>query len=141
MLAYGIGWLVDRFNALRVSIAMLLLAGTAYIAGFLLVHDITSFSIVFVLHTVLSGAFFTAVASLPMMLFPKLRFSQFASAANMMRGFAVLLVSVIQGPVIDWSGRDYKLSLLGSGVFAFAAAAAGALLMRRISRNQPGDLP
>lgn len=141
VLAYGIGWLVDRFNALRISILMLLLAGTAYIGGFVFVSDVPSFSVVFMLHTVLSGAFYTAVGSLPMMLFPKLRFSQFASAANMMRGLAVLLVSLIQGPVIDWSGRNYKLALLGSGVFAFMAAAFGLLLLRRIARNQEGDLP
>lgn len=141
VVAYGIGWLVDRFNALRISILALLLAGTAYVGGFLLVHDVTSFSIAFVLHTVLSGAFYTAVASLPMMLFPKLRFSQFASAANMMRGLVALLVSVIQGPVIDWSGRNYRLALLGSGLFAFTAAACGLLLLRRIARNEPGDLP
>lgn len=141
VVAYGIGWLVDRFDALRVSIVMLLLAGAAYLGGFLFVHDVTSFSIAFVLHTVLSGAFYTAVAPLPMMLFPKLRFSQFASAANMVRGLAALLVSVIQGPVIDWSGHNYKLTLLGSGLFAFIAAACGLHLLRRIdhpSHSDPG---
>lgn len=139
VLAYGIGWLVDRFNALRISVVMLLLAGTAYIGGFLFVHDVPSFSVVFMLHTVLSGAFYTAVGSLPMMLFPRLRFSQFASAANMIRGIAALLVSLVQGPVIDWSGRNYKLALLGSGVFAFIAAACGLLLLGRIGRGAVGD--
>ena len=132
-LAYFIGWLVDRYNALRVATAALLLYMAVMLSGFFVIHDVNTFSAFFVLHVVISGAYFTSAASLPMMLFPRLRFSQFASAAGMMTGLSTLGLSVTQGPVLDFSGNNYQLTLLASGMFAAVAVLLNVVLMRRVN--------
>ncbi|MFY7863961.1 MFS transporter [Roseateles sp.] len=129
-LAYFIGWLVDRFNALRVATGALLVYMTVMLCGYLMIHDVNSFGVFYVLHVVISGAYFTSAASLPMMLFPQMRFSQFASAAGMVTGLSTLAVSLVQGPVLDLNGNDYKLTLLGSSIFAALAVLLNFVVLR-----------
>jgi maltose/moltooligosaccharide transporter len=80
---------------------------------------------------VISGGYYTAVASLPMRLFPRDRFMQFNSAAFVMTQGVAAVVSVIQGPLLDYSGHDYKLTFLFGASFALASV----LLLLKVGRN------
>lgn len=117
-LAFFIGWFVDTFNALKVVIAALLLYFISMLSGYVFIEGAEEFSLVFMVHVVISGIYFTANASLPMMLFPKLRFSQFASAAGIISGLSLLVVGTLQGKLLDWAGSNYQFTLLGSALFA-----------------------
>lgn len=117
-LAFFIGWFVDKFNALKVVIAAMALYFISMLLALIYFEGAKEFSVIYMLHVVVSGIYFTANASLPMMLFPKLRFSQFASAAGIVSGLSLLVVGTVQGKVLDWAGSNYKLTLLGSAVFA-----------------------
>lgn len=131
--AFGIGWLVDRFGAARVSMVVLALYGSVSGLGYAAVSDAADFRIFYVAHVVISGAWFTAAASLPMALFPRSSFVQFNSTKDLMTVFAVILVSGAQGPALDWSGHDYRLTLL-------AGAVASALAVACLARLQAGDM-
>ncbi|MGV7209653.1 MFS transporter [Oxalobacteraceae bacterium A2-2] len=116
--AFGIGWLVDRYGALRLSLLFMGLYCAAAGAGYVLLHDAASFRVFYLAHIMISGAYFTAAASLPMALFPHARFVQYNSTKDLMVVFGNILVSSAQGPILDGSGHDYHLTLLSGAVFS-----------------------
>jgi maltose/moltooligosaccharide transporter len=116
--AFGIGWLADRYGAVRVSMIIMAVYCAISAAGFAGVSDAASFRVFYVAHVVISGAWFTAAASMPMALFPRARFVQFNSTKDLMVVFGTILVSGAQGPVLDLSGHDYRFTLLAGAVFS-----------------------
>lgn len=110
VLAYPLGWMADRFHTIRVGLGALIAYALVMGVGFFGVTGPVSFGGFFFAHVVLSGCYFTGSASLGQMLFPKLKFAQFASAA----GLIMALVNVVAGPVLglllDWLGHDYRFT-------------------------------
>lgn len=146
--AFGVGWLADRFGAVRVS--AVLMAGYSAIAlsGYLLVHDADSFRYFFLAHVLMSGAYFTAAASMPMELFPRRDFVRFNSSKDILVAFAIIAVSTTQGPVLDLSGHDYQLTLLSAALFSTLCLFCMARLMLNFSSPAlsklniaPADVP
>lgn len=131
VLAFFIGWMVDRFSALKVGIVSLMLFVLTTLFGFIFVGGVKSFGVVLVLHTVISGTYFTATASLPMILFPKVRFAQFASASALLVSISTVFIGLIQGPLLDYSGHNYRLTLLA----AFCLSSTSLILMLVVLRN------
>ena len=132
VMAFVIGIAVDRYSALLVTTVVMLLYCASSVMGFLLVDSgARHFHIAYLCHVVISGAYYTAVASLPMRLFPRERFMQFNSAAFLVAQSAATLVSVVQGPLLDRSHHDYKFTLLFGACFALAAA----LLLLKVRVN------
>lgn len=119
VMAFVIGVAVDRFSALLVTSVLMALYFVSCLFGYFLIESGDhNFHIAYVCHTVISGGYYTAVASLPMRLFPKDRFMQFNSAAFLVSQGAATLLSVVQGPILDSSGHNYKLTLLSGAFFA-----------------------
>jgi maltose/moltooligosaccharide transporter len=130
--AFLIGVAVDRFSALTVTTATMALYFASSLFGYFLIESGDhNFYFAYICHVVISGAYYTAVASLPLRLFPKDRFMQFNSAAFLVSHGSAALVSVIQGPVLDYSDHDYKLTLLFGAFFAFIAV----LLLMKVRHN------
>lgn len=141
-MAFLIGVAVDRFSALMVTTGIMFLYFASSVFGYFLIESGDhNFRVAYICHVVITGGYYTAVASLPMRLFPKDRFMQFNSAAFLMSHGAAALVSVIQGPILDYSDHNYKLTLLFGAFFAFSAV----LLLMKVRINLgaiPGeDLP
>jgi MFS family permease len=113
-----IGWLVDRYSAASVTVWAMGLYLCVGAGGFLAVHDLQSFAIVYVLHAVVSGAYYTAAASLPMVLFPRARFLQFDGAKRFLFSTSNIVLSFLLGPVLDATGHFYGLTLLAGGLLA-----------------------
>lgn len=131
-MAYLVGAAVDRFSALMVTTVVMALYFASSLFGYFLIdRGEHNFHIAYMCHVVISGGYYTAVASLPMRLFPRDRFMQFNSAAFVMAQGAAALVSVIQGPLLDYSGHDYKLTFLFGALFALASV----LLLLKVGRN------
>jgi hypothetical protein len=116
--AFAIGWLADRYGPMRVSMVIMTAYCAVSAAGFAGVSDAASFRAFYFAHVVISGAWFTAAASMPMALFPRARFVQFNSTKDLMVVFGTILVSGVQGPVLDLSGHDYRFTLLAGAVFS-----------------------
>jgi maltose/moltooligosaccharide transporter len=101
------------------------------LASFFLISGPFIFGIAYVLSDVLAGSYFTAAASLPMVLFPRLRFTQFVSAAGIVQSVSTIALGLSLGPMLDLTGRSYVLCSLIAGVFA----AAGLAMLTVIQRN------
>jgi Na+/melibiose symporter-like transporter len=119
--AFAIGWLADRCGAVRVSTAVMTLYCAISTAGFMGVDDAASFRAFYFAHVVISGAWFTAAASMPMALFPREHFVQFNSTKELMVIFGTIFVSAVQGPVLDLSEHQYRYTLLAGAVFSLAS--------------------
>jgi MFS family permease len=116
--ALGIGWLVDRYGAVRVSSLIMVAYSAVAATGYLCLDDAASFRAFYLAHVIFSGAWFTAAASMPMALFPKSRFVQYNSTKDLMVVLGSILVSSVQGPVLDLSGHQYRLTLLSGALFS-----------------------
>ena len=99
--------------------------------GFFGVTGPASFGGFFFAHVVLSGCYFTGAASLSQMLFPKLKFAQFASAA----GLVMAVVNVAAGPVLglllDWLGHDYRFTFGVGCLVGLLAVLVNLMVYRR----------
>lgn len=131
--AFAIGWLADRYGAVRVSTVIMTMYCAVATAGFIGVSDAASFQAFYLAHVVFSGAWFTAAASMPMALFPQASFVQFNSTKDLMVILGVIVVSGLQGPVLDLSGHDYRITLLAGATFSL-------LCVLCLSRLQSGGL-
>ena len=129
--AFGIGWLVDHYGALRVSSLIMGVYCAAAAIGYLSLGDPACFPWFYLAHVVVSGAWFTAAASMPMALFPRARFVQYNSTKDLMVVLGNILVSGVQGPVLDLSGHDYRLTLLSGALFALLCVLCLARLQAR----------
>lgn len=129
-----IGWLVDRYSAASVTVWTMGLYLCVACGGFLAVHDLQSFSVVYVLHVVVAGTYYTAAASLPMVLFPRARFLQFEGARRVLFSTSNIVLSFLLGPILDSTRHDYGLTLLAGALLAGASV----VTFRRLSRAARG---
>ncbi|GAT35445.1 MFS-type transporter, Atg22 family [Terrimicrobium sacchariphilum] len=121
LLAYPLGWLADIFHPLRVALVSLAGYFIVAICGAIFATTPQAFLVVFVMHGVLSGSYFTSAASLGARLFPRVKFAQFASAALAVTSLATMTLTPLMGAIIDQTGNLYRLTyVLG----AFTAAVA-----------------
>ncbi len=123
VISYFLGSLADRFHPLRMSIVTTLLYAVTMLWGAFFAHSPQLFAVAFVLHGVLSGAFFTTTASLGQRLFPRSKFAQFSSAMGITTGLGFLLLPPLIGVALDVSGHAYRLTFLFGGALGLAGAA------------------
>ncbi|MCF7689172.1 MAG: MFS transporter [Cephaloticoccus sp.] len=129
--AYPLGWLADRFHATRVGIAALAAYAVVMAVGYFWIDGPTSFGTVFLLHGVLSGCYFTGAAALGQMLFPKMKFAQFASAGGMILALANVAFGPLLGLLLDWLGHDYRYTFGMGCLISMLALLASILVYRR----------
>jgi len=130
-LAYPLGSLVDRFHSLRVGLVALTLATFSQIYGAVFVHNSLTFGIALVAHTVLSGTYFTASASMGQALLPRLKFGQYASAGGLVLSWGTILASILVGQMLDRSGHIYRLTFVAGSLFGIAALVAMWMVYRQ----------
>jgi MFS family permease len=120
-LSYFLGYFADRLHPLRVGIASMAIYAAVMLWGGVYAIDPSMYAVVFVAHTVLSGAFFTCTASLGQRLFPKLRYAQYASAAGMVLAIANIVISPIIGRFLDATHHTYRYTYdIGCGLAIIA---------------------
>ncbi|QBE65494.1 MFS transporter [Pseudoduganella lutea] len=116
--AFAIGWLVDRCGAMPMCAVVMAAYCAVAATGTLVVDDAASFQAVYLCHVIVSGAWWTAAASMPMALFPRERFLQFNATKDFVVVAIAILVGIVQGPLLDLSGHDYRLTLGCGAVFS-----------------------
>lgn len=131
LLAFPLGWLADRFHPLRIGLAALLLYAVLMAIGFVWIHDLKSFGFVFLGHGILSGTFFTGTAAIAQLLFPKLKFAQFAAAAGLIAAFFNMVLGPVLGAVLDRLGSDYRYTFLAGSMLAVVSLGLGLFVHRR----------
>lgn len=126
-----LGWLVDKYHQLRLSMVALALHGVAALWGGLLIHNTWTFGIAFVLTGTLSGTWYTATASLGMALMPKMKFAQYASALGIVSSLCSMALAAGMGRFLDFTNHQYRYTYLA----AFFLDAAGLLVTLVVFRK------
>ncbi len=129
-LAYPLGWMADRFHATRMAVGTLAAYVLIMLAGYLWIDGPVSFGVIFLIHGVISGCYFTGAAALGQMLFPKLKFAQFASAAGLMGAVCGVVFGPLMGLLLDALGRDYRYTFAVGSIIALAALLTALVVYR-----------
>ena len=133
-LAYPLGWLADRLHPLRLGIGAMVLYGLAMAVGFWRVGDARLFGIFFLAHGVLAGTYFTGTAAIAQMLFPKLKFAQFAAAAGLVAALCNIALGPVLGAALDWLHNDYRYTFLAGSIIAGTSVVFGFWVHHRWTR-------
>lgn len=131
VLAYPLGSLADRFHPLRVGMVAVGLYVLVSVWGGLFASTPRSFGFAFLAHTIISGTYFTATASLGQRLYPREKFAQFASAAGLMGAVCGGLLPPTVGLVLDLSHHNYRLTFAMGAVLACLGMVALGMVYRR----------
>ncbi len=145
VLSYPLGALADRFHPIRTSFVSLAAYAVLMLVGWLVVNNpwqaeftyhipglmsgsktlvLSSFAIVFIIHGVVSGCFFTLSSSLPLRLFPGSIFAQFASANAMILALGTTVIVPAFGFFLDVQESNYHLLFLLGAVLSLISAVA-----------------
>jgi MFS family permease len=145
VLSYPLGSLADRFHPIRTSFVSLVAYSVLMLVGWLVVGSpwqkeityhipglmaepkklvLSSFAIVFIIHGVVSGCYFTLSSSLPLRLFPGSIFAQFASANAMILALGTTIIAPAFGFFLDVQESNYHLLYLLGAVLSLISAVA-----------------
>lgn len=124
-LSYFLGWLADLFHPIRTGIASLLLYAAICLWSSLFAINPKMYAIALVLHTVISGCYFTTAATLGQRLFPQSKFAQFSSAGGILLALCSMVFGPAVGSLIDVTGNNYRYAFVVGGALAFIAALIG----------------
>lgn len=134
VISYSVGALADRIHPLRVAILSLLLYLPLCIWAMVWAVSPGAFAIAFVAHVSISGIFFTGTASVGQRLFPKEKFAQFASAAQLVFGLLTMLLPPAMGIILDLSGHLYQLTFVAAAILCAASLAFFFIVLRFYNR-------
>lgn len=137
VLAYPLGWMADRFHPLRVGSASVAAYAAAALLSFALIHDARSFGWALLAHGVLSGCFFTGTAGVCQVVFPKLKFAQFAAAAWMTNSLCQIVLGPVLGAYLDLLGNDYRYTFLTGALLCLATLFTGLVMLRLPAPAEP----
>jgi MFS family permease len=132
--SFFLGWLADIFHPIRMT--AIILAGYVLVAAWGGFYATTpnTFLAILVLHGVLSGCYFTTVASLGQRLYPHSKFAQFTSAFGIFWALANIVLVPLVGMLIDRAGNVYRHTFAMGCLFALAALGATWLSYRKFMR-------
>ena len=131
VLAYPLGWMADRFHAVRMALGALAAYTVVMAIGYFGIIGPRSFGLVFLAHGVLSGCYFTGAAALGQMLLPKLKFAEYASAYAVLVALGNIVLGPAMGKVLDVLGHDYRNTFAAGGGIASLAFVASLVVYRR----------
>lgn len=130
-LAFFLGWLVDLFHPMRMTIASLFCYLGVALWSYWNATTADSFAIAFVLHGVFSGCYFTSVASLSLRLYPRQKYAQFAAAGGSCISLFSMSLSPLIGFSIDRTGSQFHYTFLIGALLAAGALVASFATYRR----------
>jgi MFS family permease len=131
LLAYPLGALVDRFHPLRVSLIVIALYGLVMGWGIFYVKNASSFTVILMLHTLLSGTYYTTSASLGQRLLPQSKFAELSSAGGVLSSVVNMTIPPLLGLVLDYSHHAYSYVLFTAFGLAVLGLSAGFILYRQ----------
>jgi Na+/melibiose symporter-like transporter len=143
VLAYPLGILADRFHPLRIGIITMAAYALVTAWGFFFAVTASNFFIALALHTVISGSFITATASIAQRLLPRAKFAEIVSAGGILGACIGLIVPPSLGIFIARMNHDYRYVFLLASIIAMLTCASYAVLLRQynIRGGDRGYLP
>lgn len=136
VLSYPLGILADRVHPLRLGIAALSLYAAVTLYGFCFATTIWTFFAAFVMHTVISGCYYTGTASIAQRLLPQTKFAEFASAAGLVGAVCSMAFPPALGFFIGEVVHSYRCVFLMGCLMA--AGSVGGYCMLLVKFKQRG---
>lgn len=130
--AYPIGWLVDKFHSLRITIIALSCFATATFVAFLTVRSATGLGVAAVACGVMAGFWGTASAPLWTVLFPREKFGEFLGVQLLINAAGQVLAASLCGWTLDRLGHEYRYMYLWASGFAALAFVAHVVVYRKM---------
>ncbi len=115
--AFPIGWLVDRFHPLRMTIVATLMYAILTLLAFFFVRDARMFAVAHVVCGSCSGFWLTVNTPMCLTLFPREKFGQFAAAATAAQSVGAMIISYLCGSFLDHVNHDYHYIYLWASTF------------------------
>lgn len=134
LLSFPLGWLADRFHPIRVGLAALAIYTVVMVLAFAGIHGPAAFGVFFLFHGVLSGCYLTGAAALGQMLYPKIKYAQYASAVAAAQALFTILLGPVLGGFLDLMHHEYRYIFAAGGIISFAALASGYVVYRGFMR-------
>lgn len=131
LVALVVGWLVDRMGVFLMASVTLALYSVTAISGYFLINGQTSFLWVYGLHVVFSGAYITSVSPLLLVLFPQMKYSQFASALGIVNIPVGIIFGSLLATIMNYADDKFRLTLL----IVFVCSIVGLILLMVVWRN------
>ena len=132
--AYLVGWLCDRFHALRITMIALAFYAVTTLLAFLFVKNAFTFGMAHVICGSCAGFWLTATAPLGPALLPKGRFTQLLSANHICVAIGMIVVAYACGRFLDRMHHDYRYIYLWACVFITASLLVTLMLHRRFEQ-------
>jgi MFS family permease len=129
-LAYPLGAIADRIHPLRIGLITIAAYAVVTAFGFFTAHTVPTFYVSFLLHTVISGCYFTATASIGQRLLPRAKFAEISSAGGIIGGIIAMFVPPGLGLFIKWMHNDYRYVFLLASIAATATCLSYLLLLQ-----------
>jgi len=120
LISYKLGVWADRFHPLRACIPIMALYAITMLWGGTFGQSKEMFAIGFILHGILSGAYFTVSSSLSQRLFPKEKFAQFVAGNGLFGSLFYMATAPVVGLFLDRAGHVYRHTFTISGALALA---------------------
>ena len=130
-LSYPLGILADRFHPLRITMASLAVYAAVMAGGGLLVRNSSTFGVALIVHGVISGCLFTAMASLGQRLLPRNKFAEIGSAGGIIGAVSAIVLSPLLGQFLDFTHHNYRYTFFASVILTLLALGAFVVLHRR----------
>jgi len=132
------GYLCRKFSPVRVFLGTMVCQIVIYFLSYFLVVDkptVLIFTLLNIVPIVISQIAFN---STNMILFPKERFGQFSSGLNVFAMGCTIVASLMVGRLMDFSGHNYRLHYIMSGI-GYLLALGPMILVYRGWLNHGGD--
>jgi MFS family permease len=120
VLAYWLGWLVDKFHALRMGMLAMALYAVSAVWAITTINSPKTFGVALVAHVVLSGTYFTTTASLAQALLPRSKFAQFFSAGMIITSLTTMALGPSLGFILDHTNSNYRLTFVAALVISLS---------------------
>lgn len=129
--SYPVGWLLDRFHPLRVTLVAAACFVMVNVAVFFAGPGQAAFGAIVIISGVMAGFWATAFAPLGTMLFPREKFGVFYSVQLIAAALGQMLVAPLCGWSLDRMAHDYRIIFLWAGGLGALAVGAYVMVYRR----------
>jgi Na+/melibiose symporter-like transporter len=117
LIAYQLGIFADRFHPIRMGILFAAMYSAATAFGFVYADTSSRFFVALLLHTVISGCYITATASIGQRMLPRSRFAELGSAAGIVGSLCFVAFPPALGFFIKFMNHQYRyVFIIASGL-------------------------
>ena len=139
LVAFPVGWLCDRFSAVRIMLGAVIVICVGSVCAYLAVDSQGSYLVYSLLFAVPQLGWHLGGTATAMSLFPPGKFGQFSGAMNVFSCGGYIIGNALMGMIMDFFHSDYHIAFLWTATFSAAAIMLMILVVRHWKRHGGPD--